>query len=46
MSAPYFKTAWVIDDEEMSVFYTENILRINAFSSEVRSFFNAQEALN
>lgn len=45
MSKTYCKTAWLIDDEEMSIFYTENFLKINKFSSEVRSFTNAQKAL-
>jgi CheY-like chemotaxis protein len=44
-STYYCTTAWLIDDEEISVFYTKNLLKINQFSSEVRSFFNAHEAL-
>lgn len=42
---PYCQTAWVIDDEEMSVFYTANFLQLNHFSAEVRSFSSAKKAL-
>ena len=45
MSTTYCKTAWIIDDEEMSIFCTENILRTNKFSSEIRCFTNARKAL-
>lgn len=45
MSTAYCKTAWIIDDEEMSIFYTENFLKINKFSAEVKSFTHAHKAL-
>lgn len=45
LSETYCRTVWVIDDEEVSHFVNTNILRINNFSSNVKSFFNAQEAL-
>lgn len=45
MDTSFCKTAWVIDDEAMSIFYTENLLKINKFASEVRSFTNGQVAL-
>jgi CheY-like chemotaxis protein len=44
-STYYCTTAWLIDDEKISTFYTENFLKINQFSSEVRTFYNAQDAL-
>ncbi len=45
MDKTYCQRAWVIDDEEMSIFYTENLLKFNNFTSDVRSFTNPQEAL-
>lgn len=45
MDTSYCKTAWIIDDEAISIFYTENLLKINGFASEVRAFANGQEAL-
>jgi CheY-like chemotaxis protein len=41
----YCETVWLIDDDELSNYLTENILQANKFSSEIRSFTNAQEAL-
>lgn len=41
----YCKTAWLIDDEEDSNYLTATILKRNKFSSEVRSFTTATEAL-
>lgn len=46
MKTTYCKSAWIIDDEELSIFYTENLLLLNGFSSEVRSFNSAREALS
>lgn len=45
MDTPYCQTAWIIDDEATSIFYTENLLKINKFASEVRSFTNGKVAL-
>jgi CheY-like chemotaxis protein len=41
----YCKNVWLIDDEEISSYFTAGIIKINEFSSEVRSFTNATEAL-
>lgn len=41
----FCKTVWLIDDDEISNLLTEKTLEINNFSSQVRSFTNAQEAL-
>ena len=42
----YCETVWLIDDEEVSNYLTANTLKVNNFSTEVRSFTNAQEALD
>lgn len=39
-------SVWLIDDDELSNFLNANILEVNQFSSQVRSFSNAQEALD
>lgn len=39
------KIVWLIDDQEMAVFLTAHTLRINKFTSNIRSFTNAKEAL-
>lgn len=36
---------WLIDDQEICNHLTENILKINKFSSEIHSFTDGQEAL-
>ena len=41
----YYKTAWLIDDDELCNFLTANILQSNGLCTETRSFTNAQDAL-
>lgn len=41
----YCKKVWLIDDDLISIHLTENTLKMNNFSSDVRYFTNAQEAL-
>lgn len=41
----YCKTVWLIDDEEMSHYISKKIIQGNEFSSEIRSFTTASEAL-
>ena len=36
---------WLIDDQEMANYLTANFLEINNFSSEIRTFTSAREAL-
>lgn len=42
----FCETVWLIDDDEVSNYLTANTLNVNNFSTEVRSFTNAQEALD
>jgi CheY-like chemotaxis protein len=44
-SMTYCKTVWLIDDDEVCNYLTTRTLQLNKFSSEVRSFTNAQEVL-
>ena len=39
------KKVWLINDDELSNHLKENILRINNFSSEIRSFTKGKDAL-
>lgn len=41
----YYKTTWLIDDDELCNYLTANILQSNNFCHEVQSFTNAKEAL-
>ena len=41
----FCKTVWLIDDEEVANYLAANILQINKFTSEIRSFTKGQDAL-
>lgn len=41
----YYKTAWLIDDDELCNYLTANTLQSSNFCHELQSFTNAQKAL-